>query len=60
MIFILLILFIIIEILQCKDTPEGRKKIFSYYRKLYGTIHSVHNGESILCPFVDGVAGMLF
>jgi len=44
-----------IEILQNLDTPEGRKKIFSHFRKIYKTIHHVHNGPSILCPFVDGL-----
>jgi len=44
-----------IEILQNLDSAAGRKKIFSYYRKLYKTIHHVHNGESILCPFINGL-----
>uniref|UniRef100_A0A7S4M398 Enoyl-CoA hydratase/isomerase domain-containing protein n=1 Tax=Vannella robusta TaxID=1487602 RepID=A0A7S4M398_9EUKA len=45
-----------VEILDNLDTAEGRDKIFSYYRKLYKTIHHLHNGPSIYCPFVDGLA----
>ena len=46
----------VVDILRSLEDDEGRSKIFAYFRQLYKMIYHLHNGSSLLCPFVDGLA----